>query len=337
MLRRVRHSFATLTPSKLAPADWRDLSGATWPQLHYTPPGAPRQRVSGSLQGAARAPFLPGAVGFLYAHTVPGHPAAGAVRMRLVPAPDPARFAAGADLLHADGRPWALPLPAVGAAAAYAPLRACLLREGAVSPDDIAAWARTRVPPRAQVVHARAPTFAVDFDACQRLRIHVAHGAHVARVSLRHFATVGLDRAEWPLWSGTQHSSCARRLTRMTLSQGPRSVRSSTSRRRRRSLCVSSALYNLLPRARSPRFRTPRCAPGGSCPRRAGSSCGGGARQTRSHTCSARGSLHITPYASLCRLPTGSRLSVSLDWMARRTRARTLSMANSPANSVFVG
>jgi hypothetical protein len=209
-----RHaSFSTLTPLRLLASDWLDTSGKSKQRIRYGPRNAPG--TIGNIQfrypdRAARPAdvlhdprFPTGAAGFLYAHAVPGHPAAGAVRMRLVPTPDPARFAAGTDLLLASGLPWSMPFPALARAKTHAPLRMCLLREGTVREADMDRWTRAPVDAGAQVVYERGAPFFVDFARSRCLPLHIVRGADVERLLIKQFATTQTGGESIPLWSGT--------------------------------------------------------------------------------------------------------------------------------------
>jgi hypothetical protein len=203
-----RVPFSTLTPSKLAPSDWIDLSEKSNCRVKYESSGAPIHGVLGfrhggvlTRHGGGVPPFPPGTAGFLYAHTVPGHPAAGEVRMRLVPSPDPGLFAAGADLRMPNGLPWTRPFPALARAKTLPPVRECLLREGAMSAGDAARWADLRVEAHSRIVHAAGAPFFFNFREGADLRMRVAHGSEVELVVLKYFASVQVSRVV-PLWTG---------------------------------------------------------------------------------------------------------------------------------------
>jgi hypothetical protein len=196
-------------PSRLTPSDWLDASC----KINYTIRHGPaRGRINfrdgriGSRCRASPPPFPPGTAGFLYAHTVPGHPAAGAVRMRLVPTRDPTHFATGTDLLLPNGLPWAAPFPVLARAQKNRPLRECLVREGLVDAKDVARWADLPIDGRVQVVHGPDTAFFIDFAECSGVNLHVTHGTHVEWTKLQNFACVkplGGAKSTYPLWSGT--------------------------------------------------------------------------------------------------------------------------------------
>jgi hypothetical protein len=204
-----RAPFSTLTPSKLLPSDWLEISGKSDGRVRYdhAPAASPtcclNFRHGGALSnGDCRPVFPPRTRGFLYTHTVPGHPAAGEVRLRLVRTADPARFGEGRDLVMASGLPWALPLPMLGGTLKYETLRACLVREGFVRAENFAAWSGQQLNARMQAVHAPGVPFFVDFGACESQVVHVAHGVDIMRVQLMNFASIEAQNVVHPLWSG---------------------------------------------------------------------------------------------------------------------------------------
>jgi hypothetical protein len=110
LLRRLvlgsRARFSTLTPSRLVPSDWVDLSSKYYACERYTPPSAPASdavsRIPYHLPDDAedvpldqRLRFPEGATGFLYAHTVPGHSPRGRYAYAAYPRPTLARSRTG--------------------------------------------------------------------------------------------------------------------------------------------------------------------------------------------------------------------------------------------------
>jgi hypothetical protein len=180
-----RAHFSTLRSSRLTSFDWVDFSSKYYARARYTPTAdsavchIPYHLPDGAdiVPPGQRLRFPAGAAGFLYAHTISGHPAAGQVRLRCVPQADPTAFAAGHDLLLATGLPWAVPFFALGSGA-VAPLRACLLAEALVARADLAHWAKGRTRGRTAAVHAPGEPFFYNF-AHPTPHLAVLHGRDV--------------------------------------------------------------------------------------------------------------------------------------------------------------
>jgi hypothetical protein len=246
-----RARFSTLTPSRLVPSDWVDFSSKHYACERYTPPSAPASNAVSHIPYHLpddvedvpldqRLRFPEDATGFLYAHTVPGHLSAGQIRLRCVPTADPGAFANGYDLPLVTGLPWAVPFFAL-ASAAVAPLRACLLEEAFVTPDDLEHWARGNANGRLAVVHAGGEPFFYDFTHPARY-LYVLHGRDVHPMWCEH------------AWHARLHGASANPpfiSTILTLRTRVRATRARVRPRRAR-VRASRAAYRQPHRAQSP-------------------------------------------------------------------------------------
>ncbi|KAJ7726852.1 hypothetical protein DFH07DRAFT_235591 [Mycena maculata] len=138
--RGLRWIVSTLTPSLLTDRNYLDLSGIKRPRLSF-----PRTIDNGLSVSYERRlqqfiPFPPHARGFFYFGPRVGLPAlAASLRFRCTPTAHPSSFDDGHDLLLPDGLPWQL-LPAQAALSTSPGLRDQLVREGHLTPDELAKW-----------------------------------------------------------------------------------------------------------------------------------------------------------------------------------------------------
>jgi hypothetical protein len=201
----LRARFSTLTPSKLEPTDWVDFSKKERPHIFYHPPrlAAEPERVSGTVYfsspdgavlhtrhtGPRWSPLFPEwAAGFLYVHSPAGHPAAREVRLRCVPAADPALFAKGGDLMLPTGLPWAVRFFALNKKR-NAPLRTCLVHERFVRDEELRQWEGALFRP--QVVVEAGQPFVLDFASTTTTTVSIADGYTLHVVRLRDLTSCG--------------------------------------------------------------------------------------------------------------------------------------------------
>ncbi|EJF56131.1 hypothetical protein DICSQDRAFT_175189 [Dichomitus squalens LYAD-421 SS1] len=141
-LRKIR----TLDPTKLAPSDYVDFSMLRQPKVQLLAQSPDFNDASNALLGRLSATinargirdgkFPPNTAGFLYYHIPPySPPLAGELRFRITPAPDPASFYEGSDLLTEYGIPWKIPLLHMTDKKGYTRLQTLLLRDGLVTPQ----------------------------------------------------------------------------------------------------------------------------------------------------------------------------------------------------------
>jgi hypothetical protein len=200
-----RARFSTLTPSKLQPTDWIDFSKKERPHIFYHPPrlAAEPERVSGTVYfrspdgavlqtkhtGPRWSPLFPEwATGFLYVHSPAGYPAAREVRLRCVPAADPAMFTKGGDLMLPTGLPWAVRFFALNKKR-NAPLRMCLIQEGFVRDEELRQWEGALFRP--QVVVEAGQPFILDFASTTTTTVSIADGYTLHVVRLRDLTSCG--------------------------------------------------------------------------------------------------------------------------------------------------
>jgi hypothetical protein len=195
--------FSSLKPSELAPSDWLDLAGKKKARVWWDPPKALLPGVQcdisyrapndGSAPRGSRGwtpPSFPAhAQGFLYYTAPPSFPAAGQVRFRLAPFPDPSLFHKGEDLLLPTGLPWSLPAPALRAAGLLA-IRTCLFSSGDLSPAHFDRWQNLPISSNSQILREPSGLFFVDFASVGTIRFWVADGADVHPVALQNLTSV---------------------------------------------------------------------------------------------------------------------------------------------------
>ncbi|TFY59037.1 hypothetical protein EVG20_g7936 [Dentipellis fragilis] len=142
---RSRPWFSTLDPTRLSPDDYCDLSGKenVRPLPEYKQNKSAETTSFYLMRYFRRLPFPPGTHGFFYFHPTStprasdgpnDRPASypGELRFRLTQTNDPASFAEGQDLRHADGLPWSIQFERI---AVSGELRAMLLRDNLVSKE----------------------------------------------------------------------------------------------------------------------------------------------------------------------------------------------------------
>ncbi|TFY59040.1 hypothetical protein EVG20_g7938 [Dentipellis fragilis] len=152
--RRQRPWFSTLDPTRLSPDDFCDLSGT----LNARP--FRKVKIHGSsvlslyygMEHREYLPFPPDTRGFFYYYPTStprvsddpdGRPEnrlrvlVGEVRFRLTRTNDPACFAEGQDLRHADGLPWSIRFERIATSPAASELQAILLRDNLISEEQL--------------------------------------------------------------------------------------------------------------------------------------------------------------------------------------------------------
>jgi hypothetical protein len=179
LARRNMYSLNTLDPARLHKDDCIEFSSVQGRTFRVRPlldstvtlrfkskTAAPAAPPAGSKPSKAQRvlrrvfqhfPFPEGTRGFLYYAPGPPHaPAAGGIRVRVTPRPEPDAFAEGHDLLDpATALPWTIPLAAIARMAGYGELlRVLRNRDGLVSP---AVDERLRNLPRGDAPRKRQP------------------------------------------------------------------------------------------------------------------------------------------------------------------------------------
>ncbi|KAJ7452817.1 hypothetical protein FB451DRAFT_1565789 [Mycena latifolia] len=166
---RPRRIVSTLTPARLTPADYLDLTGLRRPRLSFphSSPGADLQLSYAPEQ----MPFPPVARGFVYCAPQAGlPPLATSVRFRCTASADPASFASGHDLTLPSGLPWQI-LAMQGSRT----LREQLQLEGHLTPALEAEWENV-------FGQQRPPPGLLLFDAAQRFPVSFAKSLHLTVV-----------------------------------------------------------------------------------------------------------------------------------------------------------